>query len=276
MELTTCDLAKPFVVSPDQCTQYRRDGHILLRGVASTELIDHYGPVITGLVEDLRKTRDLTARLDETKPLFIQATNLWQKNEEIREFVLAERFARIAAELMGVRGVRLYHDRALIKEPGGYATPWHKDHYNWPLATHHTVKMWLALNDIELDMGAMRFASGTHHSGFFPELPISASSEELFERMIRDHRVPIVSYSMKAGDATFHSGQTLHAALSNTSTRRREVIAIIYYEDGTRVLEPKTTHRKIDLEEFLPGLKPGDAAASPLNPRVFAAEGSSD
>jgi len=30
---------------------------------------------------------------------------------------------------MGVQGVRLYHDQALIKEPGGKPTPWHQDYY---------------------------------------------------------------------------------------------------------------------------------------------------
>jgi ectoine hydroxylase-related dioxygenase (phytanoyl-CoA dioxygenase family) len=133
--------------------------------------------------------------------------------------------------------------------------------------------MWLALDDIDLEMGAMRFASGTHHSGFFPELPISYSSEELFDRMIREHNTPIVSYSLKAGDATFHSGEVLHDALPNTSARRREVMAIIYFEDGARVMKPDHIHRQIDMEEFLPGLNPGDLAAGPLNPLVFVSGG---
>ncbi len=276
METMTCDLTKLFAIRADQAAQFRRDGHILLREVATPELVDHYGPMITGLVDELSSTRDLTARLDDTKPMFIQATNVWQKSEGIREFILAERFGRIAAELMGVKGVRIYHDMAFIKDPGGYATPWHKDHYYWPLATHHTIKMWLALNDIDLEMGAMRFATGTHHSGYFPEVPISHGSEELYDRMIRDHKISTVSYTMKAGDATFHSGELLHATLPNSSTRRREVVAIIYYEHGTRVMKPNHTHRQIDLEEFLPGLKPGDLAASPLNPVIYDAEGRSE
>lgn len=273
MERLTVDLSKPYTVSAEQSAQYRRDGHILLRGVASPELVGHFGPLITGLVDELSRTQDLMARLEDAKPLFIQATNLWRKSEAIRELIFAERFGRIAAELMGVKGVRLYHDRVLLKEPGGHATPWHKDRYNWPLVTHHTIKMWLALSDIELEMGAMRFASGTHHSGFFPELPISSSSEELFDRMIREHNIPIVSYALKAGDATFHSGEVLHAALPNVSTRRREVMAIIYFEDGARVMKPNHIHRQIDMEEFFPGLNPGDLAAGPLNPLVYPSGG---
>jgi len=269
METITFDLSKPYLLTPAQPAQYRRDGHILIPGVASPEEIDYFRPLITGLVDDSALSRDVQVRLDNTSTLFNAVSNVWQKNEAIRDFIFAKRFARIAAELMGVTGVRLYHDQALVKEQGGKSTPWHKDHYNWPLATHQTIKMWLALADISVEMGAMRFASGSHHGGSFPEAPPTHSSQELFDRIIHEHRIPTVTYSMKAGDASFHSGNTLHSALENTSTQRREVIAIIYYADGTRVMEPNHEHRQIDMEEFLPGLKAGDLAASELNPLLY-------
>lgn len=42
-----------------------------------------------------------------------------EKSEIIQRFVMARRFAKVAAELMGVDGVRIYHDQALFKEPSG-------------------------------------------------------------------------------------------------------------------------------------------------------------
>jgi ectoine hydroxylase-related dioxygenase (phytanoyl-CoA dioxygenase family) len=272
METMTYDLAKPYPVEAEQAAKYRREGHILLRGVATSEEIECYRPLIARLVEKHARTREVLVSADVTKPLFVQVANLWQMSEEIREFIFARRFARIAAELMGVTGVRLYHDNALIKEPGGYPSPWHKDHYSWPLATHHTIKMWLALADIGVDMGAMRYATGTHRAGQFPEVAPSYESDELFNRIIRDHKIPVVSYSMKAGDASFHSGEILHSALANSSSERREVLAIIYFADGIRVMEPKNEHQRIDMEEFLPGRKPGDFASSALNPLLYSSE----
>jgi len=32
---------------------------------------------------------------------------------------MGQRLARVAAELLGVSGVRLYHDQSLYREPGG-------------------------------------------------------------------------------------------------------------------------------------------------------------
>jgi ectoine hydroxylase-related dioxygenase (phytanoyl-CoA dioxygenase family) len=266
MDTIAFDLSTSYEITATQADQFKKDGHILLRGVASPEEIEHFGPLITDCVDDLARTRDTRIRLEDESTLFAEVTNVWRGNEEIREFVFAKRFARIAAALMGVRGVRLYHDQATIKDPGGSRTPWHKDHYHWPLATHHTVKMWLALSDITQNMGVMVFASGSHHGGLFPEVPFRLNFQEIFSRVIRDRSVPTPSYFQKPGDAIFYSGDVLHSALENNSTRRREALGVIYYADGTRVMIPDHEHRQIDLQKYLPGLKPGDLAASHLNP----------
>ena len=49
----------------------------------------------------------------------------------------------------------------------------------------------------------------------------------------------------------------------------RKVMTMIYFADGAHVLEPDNPNRARDLERWLPGMKPGDLAASPLNPVVY-------
>ena len=44
-----------------------------------------------------------------------------------------------------VEGVRLYHDQALNKEPGGGYTPWHCDAYYWPVLSDKIVTAWVPL-----------------------------------------------------------------------------------------------------------------------------------
>ena len=43
-----------------------------------------------------------------------------------------------------------------------------------------------------------------------------------------------------------------------------------YILDGMRVSEPENDAQKVDLERWLPGPKPGDLAASELNPLVYS------
>jgi ectoine hydroxylase-related dioxygenase (phytanoyl-CoA dioxygenase family) len=170
---------------------------------------------------------------------------------------------------MGASGARLYHDQALFKEPHGGPTPWHQDQHYWPLATDDTITMWMPLVDADTSMGTMRFASGSHKEGYLGDMPISDASESKFEAFIDEKGYRVVeSGAMRAGDATFHSGWTLHGAPGNSSNRMREVMTIIYFPEGTRVGPVDNANRQADLDAWLPGLKPGDLAASELNPLI--------
>ena len=71
---------------------------------------------------------------------------------------------------------------------------------------------------------------------------------------------------MKAGDATFHLGWTIHSAAANRSERMREVMTIIYFADGAPITPPESEYQQADLKAWFPGQGPGEIAASPLNP----------
>ncbi len=258
-------------ITDEDKSRYARDGHILLRGVCSPEEVAAFRPALVDAVDRYKSDYPPLEERDTYGKAFLQITNLWCRDDTVKKFVLARRFARIAAELMGVRGVRLYHDQALFKEGGGGYTPWHQDEHYWPLATDNTITMWMPLVDIEANMGVMNFASGSHREGYLGNLPISDDSERQFQAFVKDRGYSVwEGVAMKAGDATFHSGWTLHSALPNTTDRMREVMTIIYFEDGVRVSEPDHANRQVDLEAWLPGLKPGDLAASHLNPLVYS------
>src|SRR5262249_18585095 len=136
-----------------------------------------YRRSIVDAVARLNRERRPLAERDTYGKAFLQTTNLWELDDTVRRFVMARRFARIAAELMGVEGVRLYHDQALFKEPGGGPTPWHQDQYYWPLDTPHTITMWMSLVDASADMGTMTFASGSQRDGYLADLAISDASQ---------------------------------------------------------------------------------------------------
>lgn len=55
----------------------------------------------------------------------------------------------------------------------------------------------------------------------------------------------------------------------------REVMTVIWFADGLTVLEPASSAQANDLTTWLPGLAPGDVAASPANPALGGAASSS-
>lgn len=264
------ELASYYQVTSDQIAGFRRDGHLLLRGVTSKEEMAAYRKVILNAREKYGTEATPLAQRSTYGKAFLKGMNLWPHDQAVAKFVLARRFANIAADLLEVDGVRLYHDQALLKEPGGGLTPWHQDQHYWPLVTDHTITMWMPLVDVTPEMGTMHFASGSHRDGYLGDLPISDESEMKFEQFIKKRgytRVPGVA--LAAGDATFHYGWTLHGAPGNACTRTREVMTLIWYPDGTRVGPLDNDSRKRDRDRWLPGLEPGALAASALNPLVF-------
>jgi hypothetical protein len=264
------DFASPdYALRPEDIARFRRDGHVRLPGLASPAEVEAFRPALAAVVDAVAARHDSQGRIDDYDRLFTQVTNAWRLSEPVRRFVFASRFARAAARLLGVPGVRLYHDQALFKEPGGQATPWHRDQYYWPLDTDDTVTMWMALVDVPLETGPMTFASGSHLARDVPGLPISAESEAAFARYVAERGFRLAGDALGAGDATFHSGRTLHSARPNLSDRRREVMTVIYFADGARFRAPANPFQEADARVFLPGVKPGAPAASDLNPLLY-------
>ena len=267
MDASTFIIAEQeYDLSQTQIDSYQAKGHIFLPNLISQQEAAFIREEICNAVEKNNTEIRALADRDTYGKAFLQVFNLWTKNEVIKKFVLAKRFGHVAARLMGVDRVRIYHDQALFKEPGGGHTPWHQDQFYWPLDTTNTITMWMPLIDLKKEMGIMNFASGSHSKGYILSKEISDDSEEFYRRYIEEEAFEIDSRErVNAGDATFHSGWILHNAPANKTNVMREVMTIIYYADNTRVLEPDNSYRQKDLERWLGGRKPGEPADSDLN-----------
>ncbi len=271
--LSRPDLGKTINVTHQQSESFRRDGHVLIPGVLDADETAYYREVINNAtMANNTETRKMEDR-DTYGKAFLQVMNLWKADAAVADFSLARRFGKIAADLLGVDSVRIYHDQALYKEPGGGPTPWHQDQFYWPLDTRNTVTMWMPLVDITEEMGMLTFASGSHTAGFAGDVAISDESEALFQNMVNDKGLDVTrAKTMKAGDATWHYGWTLHMAPGNhTTDKMREVMTIIFFADGARITAPKNDYQKADLAAWLGNSPVGSVATSELNPVVYSA-----
>ena len=138
-----------FDLPVDKIQDFRSSGHIFLEGVYPGIDNSKYRDEILKIKEEFNLRQKELADRDTYGKAFLQMMNLWELNDTVKELTMARRFGEIAAKLLGVNAVRLYHDQALYKEPGGGHTPWHQDMYYWPLDTCKTVTMWMPLVDIE-------------------------------------------------------------------------------------------------------------------------------
>ena len=263
------DLDRPYPLTARQIADYRRDGFIKLKQVFNADELAHYGAEITRLTIALNtQTKPLEERSTYDRA-FLQVMNLWEESGTAREFVFGKRLAGIAAALMEVDGVRLYHDQSLYKEPGGGITPAHADQYYWPVASDRTITAWVPLQAVPQDMGPLAFFTGSQHVEFGRDLEISDESERAITANMQARGFRVVDEPFDLGEVSFHSGWTFHRAGPNRSAQPRAVMTVIYMDRDMRLRAPDNHMQQADWERWCPGATVGAVIDTPKNPVLF-------
>lgn len=265
-------LDSEYPLTPEQIAAYRRDGFVVLRDVLPPETIDAFRPRITQFIQNVLPTLPPLAERPTYGKAFVQVTHLWNREVALAALSLSRRLGKIVADLMGVEAVRIYHDQALHKEPGGGITPWHQDLYYIPLDGPNVLTLWMPLVDVAEAMGTLRFAAGSHANGSLYDGPKSDAVDGYFQEMIRERGWPVRDTGrLAAGDAVLHTGWTLHSAPGNATDRMREVFNVVYFAEGSRIVERLFWQNAV--RDYLPGQQLGERAGTPINPIVFQREG---
>lgn len=256
----------PPPLAQDVVKVYERDGFVRLKEFFSPPLLERYRAHIS---EEVRRRNPQTAPLEERDTYhkaFLQVTNLWRTSEPAKAFVFGRRLASLAAQLLRVPKVRLYHDQALCKEPGGGMTPWHADQFYWPLDSEKTITAWVPLQETPLAMGPIAFAAGSHRMLTGRGIAIGDESERSVRKALETGRFREDEAAFELGEVSFHSGWTFHHTGANRTSMPRAVMTIIYMADGIRLMQPQRPQHRLDWEAFMPEVKPGEVVDSPLNP----------
>lgn len=264
------ELNTPYPLEAAAIDRFRRDGFIRLANVFSAETLADISPEISRMVDEGNRLKDIPLH-ERTlyDQAFIQVMNLWTRSDRVREFAFSKRLARIAAELMGTRGTRMWHDQALYKEPSGAFTPWHVDQQYWPMASPHSITAWIPLQPVPIEMGPLCFGRGSHLKRIGRDLEISAESEQAIAAAVRQEKIDEVQEPYALGDVSFHLGWTLHRAGPNTTRDTRRVFTIIYMDVDMRLAAPKNKNQQNDWDAWTPSSKIGEIMADPLNPVLY-------
>ena len=110
--------------TPRPSTASDRDGYVVVDG-----LLDRRRARPLGAAVDRGGRRRKAARRPARSPSssryeqsFLQCMNLWEDRPDVRPLTFHPRLGPAAPSCCGVDAVRLWHDQALYKEPGGRAT----------------------------------------------------------------------------------------------------------------------------------------------------------
>ena len=123
------------------------------------------------------------------------------------------------------------------KMPGGdKGVSWHQDCSYWALTPSKTVTVWLAIDDVDADNGAMRVIPGTHLLGLLPWRETGNEDRNVLTQSIDDAErlgAP-VTVTLRAGQASIHSDLLVHGSLPNRSSRRRCGLTLRYCPPDVR------------------------------------------
>lgn len=263
------ELDKPYSLPKEQIDFYRENGFVKLKQVFTAKTLAYLNEIVSAEVKRLNTQHLPIEQRDTYGKAFLQIMNIWTKSEPVKQLIFSKKLGRIATELMGVQGVRLYHDQALFKEAGGGYTPWHADQYYWPLATDHTVTAWIPLHAVDLELGPLEFSAKSYQLQEGRTLKISDDSETIIQRKLTLNDFKKVVEPFDVGEVSFHSGWIFHRAGANTTTHMRKVMTVIYMDKDMKLKAPENENQQADWDAWCPGAKIGEVIDTPFNPVLF-------
>src|SRR5258708_2537650 len=119
---------------------FRRDGVAPLRGVVSPSDVEALRAGVDSLLAKPSPRAKIASAADDPGQFFEDFCN-WREEPRFRRFVEAGPLAAVAAELMGAREVRFFHDHVLVKQGGPRPpTPRPPDHPDQHTTRPQTVR----------------------------------------------------------------------------------------------------------------------------------------
>ena len=219
---------------------YARDGVVLLKNILSKDWL-----------ETLRGAVDAEVQKGER---YFAYKNMREQPGSFQDYCLTSDIGQRVAEVTGSPWTSVMFDQLFVKEPGtATQTGWHTDQPYWPVKGP-IMTMWIALDPVDPDNGALEFVRGSHAWGAnyrpFKTDQLGAFSHYL-EKDNPDYidmpdfeadreKYDIFHFeAMEPGDALAFDGMSVHSAMGNrTSTRRRRGYAIRFAVEGA-IYDPR-------------------------------------
>jgi len=268
-------LREDISVPQDAIDSFRLDGAVLLKGYFRDWVESLRAGIERNLVEPGPYQRVYTPAGGAGR--FVGDYCNWARIPEYRRFVLESPAAPIAAQLMGSRSVRIFHEHILVKEPGTRElTPWHHDQPYYCVDGKQNVSLWMPLDPVPRDI-CVEFVAGSHRWGrwFRPQKFSGVAYDHKSDTLedmpdIGAHRSEyrLLSWDVELGDAIAFTFLTIHGAPGNLTSGRRRAFASRWLGDDAVYAQ-----RPGEIPPAFPGLedrlKPGEPMAAEEFPLVI-------
>ena len=230
-------------VTSEQREFWKEQGYLIIpNGITTpeeaafiTEIYDRAFSVRAGF--DTGHYFDFTGD-DSDKAQFPQLFFMSNREPRLRRTLLWANAHTIARQLLGP-GSKLLFEHALLKPPGGPATPWHQDQsFSEPGSRYDSLTIWVPLQDVTQEEGCLQFIPRSHVKPLLPHRPLNNDPRiHALEALGVDATTAQIC-PLKVGGATIHHRMTLHHSAPNTTREPRRAYALMF---GVKCDKPLVT-----------------------------------
>ncbi|HEY4333782.1 MAG TPA: phytanoyl-CoA dioxygenase family protein [Ilumatobacteraceae bacterium] len=234
-------LGEPFPVADDEVAAYEANGWARLAGLIPREVIDALAERFDEVSQSLRKTGGGADDPYFTNERYHRQHRIYNDPANVdplfRVVAHSRRLARAAAALMRSEQVVYLRTTVFEKPPAAeqsLPTTLHQDFPYFPIDRSGSVQIWIALTDLPIDSGTLRFVTGSHRA--YGVVGRTNVLEEEQRRLAQRFGVlPMTApQAMHAGDATAHHDLTLHGADANAWDRARRGFTVTFLPPDAR------------------------------------------
>ena len=264
------------ILDDQQIHSYRENGYLLIENFLSPEELSVWRAAVNEAMttrggrkmpfSDTKVGEDdgINKESDYYGKVFDQMLNLWQTNDQVKQLMLDKRIGKMAADLAGWAGTRIWHDQALVKRPWANPTSWHLDTPFWSFSDRRALSIWVALDDATMENGCLYFIPGSYHTTTFENPGIGKNMDAIFDFYPQFIKSKSVAVPMKAGSCSFHNGLTIHGAGANMTNGYRRAMTCAFMPDGAEFNGIKNILSDTQFARLKPGDLLNDESQNPL------------
>lgn len=260
-------------ITDEEVHRYEEDGVVLLKNVFDMDWVERMRDLAA---EDMANPGPLHQEMadPEKDGRFFFDTFLWTFHPGFRGYVYNSPAVELAARFMRTSKVNIFFDQLLIKISGtAERTPWHHDMPYWPVVADQICTVWMALDPVTKESGAVEYVKGSHKWGTrysppafagddrykteYPPVPDIESMRDQFE---------FLQFDLEPGDCTVHHGLLVHGAPGNSRSDRDRRAVVTRWTGDDAVYTPRP---KIQSMMMTPDIPAGGPLDSPLWPVVW-------
>ncbi len=234
---TDLEKAPELTFYSDNLKNYQRDGVVLLRNFFTAERVAEVRAELDRYIRDDLASKPADAR--SLEPDGETVRNLWrleQHNDYFRELAASELITSVVAELVGgepvLAAVETYNKPARV----GSAVPYHQDNAYFCRTPPDMLTLWVAIDPVTTDNGAVYFIKGSHQSGLLPTKPSGVTGNSI--GLAEPPTVPKSEQfcaTLEPGDATIHHCEVIHHSDPNRTDQSRLGLLFVFRGAHTKV-----------------------------------------